>query len=76
MAYLRISILVLSLVFLSVAFSEAKEVIVGGKYISWNVDSSKTLNEWIQSKRFKVGDQLSNHTFQSPFWLLLNFYDS
>ncbi|PQP99199.1 early nodulin-like protein 3 [Prunus yedoensis var. nudiflora] len=58
MAYLRISILVLSLVFLSFAFSEAKEVIVGGKHISWNIDSSKTLNEWIQKKHFRVGDQL------------------
>ncbi|BBH08614.1 hydroxypyruvate reductase [Prunus dulcis] len=58
MAYLRISILVLSLVFLSFAFSEAKEVIVGGKDISWNVDSSKTLNKWVQNKRFRVGDQL------------------
>lgn len=60
MTYLRISILVLSLVFLSFAFSEAKEVIVGGKDISWNVDSSKTLNKWVQNKRFRVGDQLSN----------------
>ncbi|KAJ7966275.1 Early nodulin-like protein [Quillaja saponaria] len=50
----------LVLLFLLLSFSEAREILVGGKSDSWKVPSSESdsLNQWAGKMRFKVGDFL------------------
>lgn len=58
---------VLSFVFVLFAFSEAKDILVGDKNISWNVDSVKPLTQWAENRRFRIGYVLSKFlTFKSP----------
>ncbi|KAJ7958487.1 early nodulin-like protein 1 [Quillaja saponaria] len=47
-------------VFLLLSFSEAREILVGGKPSSWKIPSSESdsLNQWAGKIRFKVGDFL------------------
>ncbi|KAJ4838939.1 hypothetical protein Tsubulata_042302 [Turnera subulata] len=55
--YITLSFLFLSLL---VSFSEAKDILVGGKTDAWKVPSSQSdsLNKWAESARFRVGDSL------------------
>ncbi|BFG17948.1 hypothetical protein CerSpe_042220 [Prunus speciosa] len=50
----------LLLIFLLFSFSEAREILVGGKTGSWAIPSSESqsLNKWAESSRFRVGDTL------------------
>ncbi|KAK8499406.1 hypothetical protein V6N11_061561 [Hibiscus sabdariffa] len=52
------SSLVFFLIFLS--FTEAKEILVGGKPEAWKIPSSESdsLNKWAESSRFRIGDSL------------------
>ncbi|XVE53524.1 hypothetical protein DITRI_Ditri03aG0010000 [Diplodiscus trichospermus] len=52
------SSLVLLFVFLS--FTEAKEILVGGKADAWKIPSSESdsLNKWAEKSRFRIGDSL------------------
>ncbi|KAE8056262.1 hypothetical protein FH972_013049 [Carpinus fangiana] len=47
-------------VLLLFSFSEAKEVLVGGKSDAWKIPSSQSdsLNQWAGSSRFRIGDSL------------------
>ncbi|GLU01237.1 hypothetical protein SLE2022_185500 [Rubroshorea leprosula] len=51
-----------SLVFLSLllSFTEAGEILVGGKADAWKIPSSESdsLNKWAGSSRFRIGDYL------------------
>lgn len=50
----------LVLLLLLSTFSEAKEILVGGKTDAWKVPSSESdsLNKWAESSRFGIGDYL------------------
>ncbi|XVF89406.1 hypothetical protein PTKIN_Ptkin19aG0127800 [Pterospermum kingtungense] len=52
------SSLVLFCLFLS--FTEAKEILVGGKTDAWKIPSSESdsLNKWAEKSRFRIGDSL------------------
>lgn len=56
------SILFLTLLFVS--FSEAMDLLVGGKPDAWKIPTSDSdsLNHWAQKSRFNVGDSLGNST--------------
>ncbi|XP_021597148.2 early nodulin-like protein 1 [Manihot esculenta] len=45
---------------LLLGFSEAKEILVGGKTDAWKIPSSQSdsLNNWAESARFRIGDFL------------------
>ncbi|XP_059460956.1 early nodulin-like protein 15 [Corylus avellana] len=47
-------------VLLLFSFSEAKEILVGGKTDAWKIPSSQSdsLNQWAGSSRFRIGDSL------------------
>ncbi|KAJ6914323.1 hypothetical protein NC651_016556 [Populus alba x Populus x berolinensis] len=48
------------IVSLFVTFTEARDIMVGGKNYSWKIPSSESdsLNKWAESSRFRVGDTL------------------
>ncbi|XP_010265565.1 PREDICTED: early nodulin-like protein 1 [Nelumbo nucifera] len=47
------------LVFLLFSFSEAREILVGGKTDAWKIPSeSVSLNRWAEAARFQIGDTL------------------
>ncbi|KAL5785933.1 hypothetical protein ACOSQ2_008325 [Xanthoceras sorbifolium] len=54
------SSLLLTLFVLFSSFSEAKDILVGGKTGAWKIPSSQSdsLNHWAESTRFRVGDSL------------------
>ncbi|KAB5552779.1 hypothetical protein DKX38_010090 [Salix brachista] len=56
-AALLSSILIVSLF---VTFTEARDIMVGGKNHSWKIPSSESdsLNKWAEASRFRVGDTL------------------
>ncbi|GFQ06594.1 early nodulin-like protein 1 [Phtheirospermum japonicum] len=42
-----------------ISFSEAKDLVVGGKKSSWQVPSSPDkYNKWAETKRFRIGDSI------------------
>ncbi|XP_022962176.1 early nodulin-like protein 1 [Cucurbita moschata] len=49
------------LTFLLFSFSEATEILVGGKPNAWKLPSSQSqsLNQWAETSRFRVGDTLA-----------------
>ncbi|XVF35681.1 hypothetical protein REPUB_Repub18cG0167200 [Reevesia pubescens] len=55
---LTCSLVLLFLLFLS--FTEAKEILVGGKSDAWKIPSSESdsLNKWAETSRFRIGDSL------------------
>ncbi|KAL3819089.1 hypothetical protein ACJIZ3_004994 [Penstemon smallii] len=48
------------LLFILVTFSEARELLVGGKSNAWKIPSSQSdsLNHWAENSRFLIGDSL------------------
>ncbi|CAK9312788.1 unnamed protein product [Citrullus colocynthis] len=48
------------LTFLLFSFSEAREILVGGKSDAWKIPSSQSqsLNQWAEASRFRIGDTL------------------
>lgn len=50
---------------LLLGFSEAKEILVGGKTDAWKIPSSQSdsLNNWAESARFRIGDFLGTSSF-------------
>src|SRR5574340_1263955 len=48
------------LTFFLFSFSEAREILVGGKSNAWKIPSSQSqsLNQWAETSRFRVGDTL------------------
>ncbi|GLT85232.1 hypothetical protein SLE2022_034280 [Rubroshorea leprosula] len=46
--------------FLFLSFTEAREVLVGGKTDAWKIPSSESdsLNKWAENSRFRIGDYL------------------
>ncbi|PPD69926.1 hypothetical protein GOBAR_DD33202 [Gossypium barbadense] len=48
------------LFFLFLSFTEAKEILVGGKTDAWKIPSSESdsLNRWAEKSRFRIGDSL------------------
>nr|DAD43848.1 TPA_asm: hypothetical protein HUJ06_002078 [Nelumbo nucifera] len=50
------------LVCLLFSFSEAREILVGGKTDAWEIPSSEpeSLNRWAGASRFQIGDSLGN----------------
>ncbi|XP_038884215.1 early nodulin-like protein 1 [Benincasa hispida] len=48
------------LTFLLFSFSEAREILVGGKSNVWTIPSSQSqsLNQWAETSRFRIGDTL------------------
>ncbi|GMI89259.1 early nodulin-like protein 15 [Hibiscus trionum] len=50
----------LALFFLFLTFTEAKEILVGGKTDAWKIPSSESdsLNKWAEKARFRLGDSL------------------
>lgn len=50
-------------VLLLFSFSEAKEILVGGKTDAWKIPSSQSdsLNQWAGSSRFRIGDSLGKY---------------
>ncbi|KAA0064884.1 early nodulin-like protein 1 [Cucumis melo var. makuwa] len=46
--------------FLLFSFSEAREILVGGKSNAWKIPSSQSqsLNQWAETSRFRIGDTL------------------
>jgi hypothetical protein len=55
------SILIVSLF---VTFTEARDIMVGGKNYSWKIPSSESdsLNKWAEASRFRVGDTLGTYS--------------
>lgn len=51
---------ILGIVFLLSSFTEAKDILVGGKTDAWKIPSSESdsLNKWSASTRFRIGDFL------------------
>ncbi|KDP33508.1 hypothetical protein JCGZ_07079 [Jatropha curcas] len=50
----------LVLITLMLGFSEAKDVLIGGKTDAWKIPSSQSdsLNKWAETARFQIGDSL------------------
>ncbi|XP_022756307.1 early nodulin-like protein 1 [Durio zibethinus] len=50
----------LVLLFLFVSFTDAREILVGGKTDAWKIPSSESdsLNKWAENSRFRIGDSL------------------
>ncbi|KAF2313030.1 hypothetical protein GH714_008814 [Hevea brasiliensis] len=50
----------LLMITLLLGFSEAKEILIGGKTDAWKIPSSESdsLNNWAESARFRIGDSL------------------
>jgi hypothetical protein len=51
------------------SYSEAREIMVGGKTDAWKIPSSQSdsLNQWAEGSRFLIGDSLGNFHLQSLF---------
>lgn len=60
MAAFSSSLTFLVLLFLFLSFTNAKEILVGGKTGAWKIPSSESdsLNKWAESSRFRIGDSL------------------
>ncbi|XVF48265.1 hypothetical protein PTKIN_Ptkin03bG0176100 [Pterospermum kingtungense] len=50
----------LVLLFLFLSFTDAKDILVGGKQDAWKIPSSESdsLNKWAENSRFRIGDSL------------------
>ncbi|XVE71268.1 hypothetical protein DITRI_Ditri10aG0137400 [Diplodiscus trichospermus] len=50
----------LALLFLFLSFTDAREILVGGKTDAWKIPSSESdsLNKWAENSRFRIGDSL------------------
>ncbi|PON99384.1 Phytocyanin domain containing protein [Trema orientale] len=63
MAFFKIVIPLLGMVFLFLTYSEAKEIFVGGKENSWTIPSNSSnqtlgLEQWAKETKFEYGDIL------------------